>query len=85
MVRGKQMDGRSGVMDSELWTITQIAESLGIARHRVEYAIQREGLEAVAMVGNTRVFSPEQFERIVGSMVRLVPMSRVGTQIGGAS
>ena len=85
MVRGKQVDGRSGVMDSELWTITQIAESLGIARHRVEYAIQREGLEAVAMAGNTRVFSPEQFERIVGSMVRLVPMSRVGTQIGGAS
>jgi len=61
-----------------VWTISQIAEHLGIARHRVEYVIETRGIEPIEKVGNTRIYSGDVIDVIVGFMVVSNPMSAYG-------
>lgn len=61
-----------------VWTISQIAEHLGIARHRVEYAIDALGIEPIEKIGNTRIYSSEVVDAVVGQMVVITRMSEIG-------
>ncbi len=57
--------------DSTLWTVTTIADRLGIPRHRVAYIIDARNIRAATLAGNARVFDDHTMARIEAELRRL--------------
>lgn len=54
-----------------LWTVTAIADRLGIPRHRVAYIIDTRNIRAATVAGNARVFDDRSAARIEAELRRL--------------
>ncbi|MGE0481273.1 MAG: hypothetical protein AB7Q17_12450 [Phycisphaerae bacterium] len=70
------MPMRIGHSFDELRTARQLAREFGVPLHRIDYAVQRLGLEEAARVGIVRLFTAEQAEQ-VRSALRAIDARRV--------
>ena len=52
----------------ELMSASMIAERSGHPSHRVKYVLLSRAIKPVKRVGNVRLFSEEQYERVVAEL-----------------
>jgi DNA-binding transcriptional MerR regulator len=50
--------------EKSLWTVSEIAKHAGCARHRVLYLIQNRGISMACKIGNARVYTKADRDRI---------------------
>lgn len=53
-----------------LLTVSEMAERLGVARHRIEYLIDARGIRPAGRVGRTRLYMPRDVERLASELAR---------------
>ena len=55
----------------ELQTISDIADSLGVPRHRVAYAVRTRGIEPTTRVKHYRLFDQDAVETIRAELAQI--------------
>jgi len=62
---------------NKTFTVSEIAASAGVARHRVKYAIDKLGLEPIRVAGTTKLFDRPAVERLVGELKQRAAQAEV--------
>ena len=65
---------------TELLTTGQLARRLGVPRTRLDYALDRAGIQERGRAGIIRLFSPEQIHVIRAALGNVRPQSRTKHQ-----
>ncbi len=72
------MPEKSSQVGNHFLTLGRIAEQLGVAIHRVKYAIEQHHVEPRMRVGITRVWAEEDLPRIQLALNRVAANKRRG-------
>ncbi len=60
-----------GSADMEIVTISEIAEMLGVGRHRVAYIVDRRRIAPAGRAGIARLYKASDIHRIAGELKRV--------------